>query len=197
MGRGPCEGRLPATLAPSSDWVARFHAGDRATLVQVYEGYLGTVTQVVAQILADADSENVIHEVFFKLLASRGARESFKGGNLAAWLTAVARNQAIDYTRRHSHELPTDPAALGGLVQRDPVDPEIEAECRHLLDVFCREHLPPRWATVFEARWLRQLSQREAARELGIRRTTLAYRELRIRRLLRRYLLEEDDEHDE
>jgi RNA polymerase sigma-70 factor (ECF subfamily) len=47
---------------------------------------------------------------------------------------------------------------------------------------------------VFELRFLQQMTQHEAAHALGIRRTTLAYRELRIRRALRAFLLEEDDE---
>ena len=44
---------------------------------------------------------------------------------------------------------------------------------------------------MFEARFLQHLNQSEAAALLGMRRTTLAYRELRIRALLRKFLLEE------
>ena len=51
--------------------------------------------------------------------------------------------------------------------------------------------LPPAWRPVFEARFLQHLNQSEAATQLGMRRTTLAYRELRIRALLRKFLLEE------
>ncbi|NPC78158.1 RNA polymerase subunit sigma-70, partial [Pyxidicoccus fallax] len=54
---------------------------------------------------------------------------------------------------------------------------------------FRREHLPAKWAPVFEARFVRQLSQREAAAALGLHRTTLAYQELRIRSLLKKFLL--------
>lgn len=168
------------------DWLEDFHAGDHSALAEVYREHLSTVARVVGQYLADADKENVIHEVFFKLVANAGARKSFKGGNLAAWLTTVARNQAIDYGRRHRRELPVEANALTALSDCTCRDAELEAECRHLVSDFCRHHLPSNWASVFEARWVRELSQREAAQELGIRRTTLAYRELRIRRLLRR-----------
>jgi RNA polymerase sigma-70 factor (ECF subfamily) len=54
---------------------------------------------------------------------------------------------------------------------------------------FCREHLPAKWAKVFDARFLRQLPQREAARELGIQRSTLAYQEQQVRELLTAFLL--------
>jgi DNA-directed RNA polymerase specialized sigma24 family protein len=52
--------------------------------------------------------------------------------------------------------------------------------------------LPPRWEPVFRARFLEQLDQREAARQLGIPRTTLVYHERRIRALLRAFMLEQD-----
>ena len=67
------------------------------------------------------------------------------------------------------------------------VDDELDAKV--LVERFRRDCLPPEWAAVFDARFLRQVTQREAAEELGIRRTTLAYQELRIRRLLTQFLL--------
>jgi len=49
--------------------------------------------------------------------------------------------------------------------------------------------LPAKWATVFEARFVLGLDQRSAATRIGVSRTTLAYQEIQIRRLLRRFLL--------
>jgi RNA polymerase sigma-70 factor (ECF subfamily) len=54
---------------------------------------------------------------------------------------------------------------------------------------FREQILPPEWIPVFDARFVRQLDQRQAARAIGIPRTTLVYREHRIRRLLRAFLL--------
>jgi RNA polymerase sigma-70 factor (ECF subfamily) len=65
--------------------------------------------------------------------------------------------------------------------------PQIEA--RALVRRFREEVLPPEWVSVFDARFVRQLDQREAARTVGIPRTTLVYREHRIRRLLQEFLL--------
>ena len=45
------------------------------------------------------------------------------------------------------------------------------------------------WAPVFESRFIKQLPQREAAKELGMPRTTLVYQEQKIRALLQRFLL--------
>ena len=70
---------------------------------------------------------------------------------------------------------------------------EEAAEARLLVERFRRDHLPTEWQGVFDLRFLQQLPQRDAATRLSLPRTTLAYRELRIRRLLRRFLLEGDE----
>ena len=71
-----------------------------------------------------------------------------------------------------------------------PVEPlERTVEARLLVDRFRREVLPAKWARVFEARFVSGLDQRSAAAQVGISRTTLAYQEIQIRRLLRRFLL--------
>jgi RNA polymerase sigma-70 factor (ECF subfamily) len=166
-----------------------FHAGTRSIIETCYREHFLTVDRAIGEILRGADRETVVHEVFSRLIAREALRRSFRGGSLGAWLTAVARNQAIDYRRRLAREAPlfAAPEAAG---QGAGSGWEEATEARLLIERFRREHLPPAWADVFELCFLRQLSQREASAELGISRTTLAYRELRIRRRLRRFLLE-------
>jgi hypothetical protein len=61
-----------------------------------------------------------------------------------------------------------------------------EADARITVGGFQREHLEG----VFEARFLRQLSPREAAQPLGVPRTTLVYQEQRVRALLEQFVLD-------
>lgn len=171
------------------EWVDRFYAGERQVLEEVYRENFQHVHTVVGAVLQGADRETVIHEVFLRVIHSESFRRSFHGGDLGAWLAVVARNQAIDYARRRSRESP-----VGVDLGRDVADDsrtEGAAEARLLIDRFRREVLPPRWQAVFEARFLHNLTQSEAAEKLGTHRTTLAYQELRIRRLLRKFLLED------
>jgi RNA polymerase sigma-70 factor, ECF subfamily len=123
--------------------------------------------------------------VFARLIASEELRRSFRGGSLAAWLATVARNHAIDLRRRIAREVSASIAEEGA----EPDTWEQATEAHLLVEQFRQKHLPAEWVGVFELRFLAQLPQREAASHLGIRRTTLAYREMRIRRLLRRFLL--------
>jgi len=182
--------RLPSSTADfaaqDDQWLEHFHRGDRATLEQCYQDYFTTVERAIGQLLSGADRETATHELFWRLLSSEDLRRSFQGGSFAAWIATVARNQAIDIRRvaaRETSAVATDSgAATVG-------DWEEAAQARLLVERFRRDHLPREWADVFELRFLQQLPQREAAARLSMRRTTLAYREMRIRRLLERFLL--------
>ena len=80
---------------------------------------------------------------------------------------------------------------LSALDDAEPrVEPDVAAAARRELAAF-RATLPTDWIGVFDACFVRQLSQRDAARALAIPRTTIAYRALRIRRALRRFILED------
>lgn len=178
----------------SEAWKCGFRAGERAVLEQLYRDHFHTVARAVGRSLTGADRETVTHEVFLRILSSSELRGTYKGGSLAAWLFTLARNHAIDRVRRRTRERPQGlrPGELGRPDTCTRWENELEAS--QLIDRFCRDVLPPQWQPAFEARFLRQLAQHEAAHELGIYRTTFAYRERRIRELLRRFLLAARDE---
>ncbi|MBI5543912.1 MAG: sigma-70 family RNA polymerase sigma factor [Deltaproteobacteria bacterium] len=179
------------TAASEADtgWLERFHAGEAAALEDCYREHYEVVDAAVGRLLQGADRETAVHEVFFRLLSKPEFRRSFRGGSLPAWLTTVARNLATDHLRaveRHRsvslEEASQLPSATAGHFEE-------AAEARLLVDQFRREVLPEKWEGVFRARFLEQRDQRDAAATLGIARTTLAYQELRIRALLRKFLL--------
>jgi RNA polymerase sigma-70 factor (ECF subfamily) len=175
------------------DWLARFHRGDRDAVEACYRECFASVQRVVERLVGGHDAETVIHEVFFRLLSEPEVRRSFRGGSMVAWLTTMAKNRAIDRLRERKHEVPL-PERLPdsgdvGPAAGDTGGWEQALDARRLVARFTSEVLPPRWRAVFDVRFLEQLDQRSAAARLGISRTTLAYQEFRIRRLLRRFLL--------
>ncbi len=181
--------RVPA---PDTPWLDRFHAGEREVLEECYRDHFRVVEAAVGHILRGADKETVIHDVFLQLLSREDLRRSFTGGSFAAWLATIARHQAIDFWRRYRREHSLEQLASGNTPGEpvQPVEPlERTVEARLLIDRFRRDVLPPKWARVFEARFVSGLDQRSAAAQVGISRTTLAYQEIQIRRLLRRFLL--------
>ncbi len=149
----------------------------------LYREHFVVVQRAVGSILDGANRDTVVHELFLSLLANESMRRSFTGGSLSSWLRTVARNRAIDFQRRNQREVgePTSEESESRMAD--------QIEARLLIERFRRDVLPAKWAPVFEARFLGELDQREAARKVGISRTTLAYQELRIRALLRKFLL--------
>jgi RNA polymerase sigma-70 factor (ECF subfamily) len=181
----------PAPAQQDALWLDRFHAGDRQVIEGCYRDHFHVVANAVGQVLRGADKETVIHEVFLQLLARAELRRGFSGGGFAAWLATVARHQAIDFWRRHRREQSLEQLPPDAL-PAEPVQPierfERTVEARLMIDRFRREGLPPKWAGVFETRFVGGLDQRSAAAQLGISRTTLAYQEIQVRRLLKRFL---------
>lgn len=170
-----------------------FHAGDRACMAAIYEQQFDVVDRVVGGILSAADRENLVHEVFFRLLSDEALRREFQGGSLSSWLRVMARNQALDHVRRRRLEVPLSqhtPTRQNGLSIEDRL--EQRTHVRLTLDRFRTQVLPAKWERVFVARFLEQQDQPTAARSLHMRRTTLAYQEYRIRRLLERFVLRGD-----
>jgi RNA polymerase sigma-70 factor, ECF subfamily len=186
--RGPIV-RVHGNSDPES-WLEAFHRGEPRCLDGCYRDSFQVVDRAVGDILHGADRETVVHEVFFRLLSDEGLRRSFTGGAFGPWLRVVARNQAIDCARRRRLEV-----ALGedmaeraaGAATADRLHEQTEAKL--LVEAFRAHHLPAKWERVFVARFLEQQDQPTAARSLGMRRTTLAYQEHRIRRLLKRFVL--------
>ena len=194
---------MPSRLVPEdledvareeARWLAAFHAGSRAVMSDFYTTYFSCVERSVGRVLEGADRETVIHEVFCRLLDDPALRAGFRGGSVRAWISTVAHNHAIDYHRRRERERPIGTAedvtnAGGGAGDAPSFEASLEA--RQLIERFRTEWLTEPWRRVFDARFLEQRPQSEAARILGIHRTTLLYQEFRIRQLLRKFFLNE------
>jgi RNA polymerase sigma-70 factor (ECF subfamily) len=178
------------TAATEQAWLDAFHSGDRACMAALYEGQFDVVDRVVGGILSGFDHENVVHEVFFRLLSDDRLRREFQGGSLSSWLRVMARNLALDHVRSRRFEVPLSErtqARSSALSIEDRL--EQRTHVRLTLERFRSQVLPAKWEGVFVTRFLEQQDQPTAARSLGMRRTTLAYQEYRIRKLLERFVM--------
>jgi len=179
----------PECAAQPVNWLAEFHSGSRAVLTECYVDHFASVERAVGRILRGADKETVIHEIFFRLMTNEDLRLTFQGGSFRAWISTIARNQAVDYWRRQQFEVPAGaPEDLLG-EREDAARFENRVEAQITIDRFRSECLPDKWRKVFDARFIQQLDQPEAARLLGMHRTTLIYQEYRVRTLLKRFVL--------
>lgn len=77
--------------------------GDKSALKDIYEAYIGYIYRIIYEILQNKENaEDVTSEFFIRLWDKA---HQFKSGNgHKAYLTAIARNMAIDFLRRHKKE---------------------------------------------------------------------------------------------
>ena len=82
-------------------WDADFRQGDREVMESVYRSTFAAVRRATGKILREpADCDSIVQQVFTDLVESRKMREGYAGGDLAAWLCAIARHRALDFARR-------------------------------------------------------------------------------------------------
>jgi RNA polymerase sigma-70 factor (ECF subfamily) len=168
---------------PRDDFATRFLRGDRDVLEQIYRDSFEAVRRAAGRVLREpADRDGVVQQVFTEVVSDRRLRATFRGGDLGAWLSGIARHKAIDFARRERRltelsEIP-EPAVAPG-----PLD-----DFRHELERFARR-LPDDRRRLVELRFVAGMTQVEAAGALGIPRSTLEDWERQIKRALEEYLL--------
>jgi RNA polymerase sigma-70 factor (ECF subfamily) len=86
----------------------RFQAGEHEAFAEIYRLYHGDVTRYVVGRLRRADeAEDVAHQTFMKALHALPRFEP-RGPSFGGWLLAIARNAAVDASRK-KEPLPVDP----------------------------------------------------------------------------------------
>ena len=87
---------------PLAPVMARLAAGERAALRELYDATSAKLYGVILRILSDrGESEDVLQDVYLTVWRRAEAFDPARA-SAAAWLTAVARNRAIDRLRVRS-----------------------------------------------------------------------------------------------
>ena len=138
--------------------------GNQEAMAAVYERYSKIVYCIALRVLREPSlAEDVMQEV---LLQVWKRPQSFvaQRGNLAAWLSVVARNRSIDVLRKRS---PMDP--LPELPLPDPRDMALESEQGWLIDKVrtVLDTLPEEQQGPLELAYFQGLSHTEIAERTG------------------------------
>lgn len=115
--------------------MTKIRGGDKQGLQEIYEAYIGLIYSIVKDVLQSKENaEDVTSDFFIKLWDKADTFQSGRGHK--AWLTAIARNMAIDYLRKYRKEEVSelledmDPSAFSGqaVEQESPVEQEVIAD---------------------------------------------------------------------
>ena len=133
-------------------------------MASLFDKYSRLVYSIALRVLREPDlAEDVMQEV---LLQVWKRPQSFvaQRGNLAAWLSVVTRNRAIDVLRKRS---PLDP--LGEMPLPDPRDMSLESEQDWMIDKVrgVIETLPAEQQGPLELAYFEGLSHTEIAERTG------------------------------
>jgi len=176
-----------------------FRRGDREALATVYFHYVDEIAAIVRHgfaipatgarvrgITDEASERDVVQEVFARAFAAR-ARDAYDGIRpYGPYLRRIARNLMIDRARAAGHTVALDDDAEIAVEPEPPEDPEWIALRRETAAYVAS--LPAELQKLVALRFERELSQEDAARELGVSRRRVRTLEARIQRGLRRWL---------
>jgi RNA polymerase sigma-70 factor (ECF subfamily) len=159
----PAQGEKVETMDDAAllDAVAE---GNQDAMAAVFDRYSRIVYSIALRVLREPSlAEDVMQEV---LLQVWKRPQSFvaQRGNLAAWLSVVTRNRAIDVLRKRS---PLDP--LGEMPLPDPRNMALESEQSWLMDKVrtVLETLPTEQQGPLELAYFQGLSHTEIAERTG------------------------------
>lgn len=88
----------------------RIQKGDKTGLKEIYEGYISYIYAIIFGIVRNRENAEDLTAEFFIRLWDKA--DSYRpGGGHKTWMTAIARNMAIDFVRRSDREQPVEEAA--------------------------------------------------------------------------------------
>ena len=177
--------------------VIRLRAGDVAAFDEIYSAFNGRLLSFLTRMAKNRSvAEDLLEETWLRLVS--GGEGLHADTRLGPWLFTVARNLYLSHcrSRAREHSYTADLILLwpGGLPQ-SPFDLASESEFEERLEAAVAS-LPPLYREVLLLVGVEQLRPMDAARVCGISPESLRQRLSRARRLVSRFLADEEVSHD-
>lgn len=175
---------------PGLTLIRAMAAGSSKALDALYQRYGSALLSFLTARLGDRQwAEEILQDV---MLAAWDHAASFRGeSSVYTWLLTIARNRALNATRRHS--LPANPIDDHIDIQSGDtgVQEKVEREADKLVVRKAINQLPPHFREVLVLVFYNQLSGAEVASVLGVNLGTVKSRLNRAKAALREALIKE------
>jgi RNA polymerase sigma-70 factor (ECF subfamily) len=152
--------------------IARVADRDSAALRKLYDRFSGRALAVAMRILgAPAEAEEVVQDAFVEVWRRAAQYDASRGG-AATWITAIARNRAIDRLRtrgaqaRAAEGAEKEAQAVGTVASSTPLEDVEQVQARTRIQDALKT-LPPEQRLVIELAYFEGLSQSEIAAKTG------------------------------
>jgi RNA polymerase sigma factor (sigma-70 family) len=192
-------------FAQDRSLLARFRAGEPDALAAVYRANVDDVVRTARAVLRTcagaterndevaSDLADVVQEVFAKAFAPDARRRFDEQRAIGPYLLQIARNAAIDHWRARRRHVLVDGDQLAERLAGDAeasaradeswASPDVAAAVERFIGSLAEEE-----RRVHDALYVRGLSQREAAADLGVGRQVIRTVEAKLRAGLQREL---------
>jgi len=129
------------TATSDGELLGRIRAGDAVALGDLYDRHAGHALRVALRVLGSREeAEDVVQETFWRLWSSRALYDPMRG-RFRSWLSALARNRAIDVVRGSSQRSSIRSENPGSLaVDEDSPEENVDAALqrrRAAIDALC------------------------------------------------------------
>jgi RNA polymerase sigma-70 factor, ECF subfamily len=144
--------------------ITALKSGDQGAVAELYDRYSSVVYAVALRVLGDTGAaEDILQEIFLQLWRNPGAFDAARG-SLAAWLSVITRNRAIDSLRKRKPQTDFEDVVLS-------LTPDLAGEAdRHRAAEKVRGVLgtmPAPQRTVLEMAYFEGMSHSEIAAKTG------------------------------
>lgn len=189
-------------LSEDRQWLRAFRDGDAAALERAFRTYAPRVHMMLTRGIGQggsrvsvtnaSDVEDLVHEVFLRAFQER-ARLQYDGIRpYSAWLRTVAHNVLVDHLRKNATQqritAEDATAMMEDVASQEPLpdDNLLTRQQQEAVEQFL-DQLSPSERALVEVRFTKGMSQRDAAKELGVTRPRVRWLEERIRSRLREF----------
>jgi RNA polymerase sigma-70 factor (ECF subfamily) len=197
---GGAAARETVVFANDRELLLSFRAGRREALERVYRAYVRSVDRALramarrsghADLAQPSAIADLLQEIFVRAF-SPAARSAYDGvRDFGPYLMTITRNCFFDLLRAAGRELPTRPEDLMTAADADAAEPDAgcDPKVHAVLAAYVRD-LPAPLEQVYRQRFVLGQSQIEASASLGLSRRAIRTAEDRLRRGLRRALVQ-------
>jgi len=151
--------------------VAQAQKGDEEAFSDIFDIFFDALTQYVARRTPPEEVEDLVSEIFVKLIQNLGKYHS-KSGGFRAWVFKIAHNHVIDYYRRKKELLSlSDDEGQQYILELEDENPTPDAEANSAMEneklLSILGKLSPTHREILELRFLEGFSTQEIGEITG------------------------------
>ncbi len=178
-------------MTQEQEMIRRCIRGENKALAELYDRHAPLLMGVCMRYLSSRpDAEDVLQEVFIRILQNLHRFEYRGDGSLSGWMRRIAVNLSLNFLRNKKKMLlifdPDDPPSVAEESNQDWIAHEIpQDQLTHLIN-----SLPAGYRTVLNLYVFENYSHREIAQALGCTESNSRSQLLRARALLKKNMMD-------